>query len=373
MLGARRLRESQAPAGRRRRRPEPSRRRAAGRDREASSRVDPLSVEVGYALVALVDEKQGGTLLDARARHPPADRAPRPAWSCRRCTSPTTCSSGRATYAILVKGVEVARGELYTDRLLAINPGTASRPLDGVATREPAFGLPARLDRDRAARQRHRGRLHRRRSDDRALDAPVGDHPHVPARAADAAADQGADRPRRADVAEAGRGAGAEAVVARRRAARAAAAAARARAGARSHDDSRSDGRRRRRSPRIPTSIIEAVRAALGRAICRPYQNEQGRAAGHRRRAGARGALLASIVRTDQGAVLALDPQRAQSLASPDRPGARRGMAQPVLLCSPTLRPHLWRLFSRALPHIGVLSHNEVPAHMRIVPCATLD
>src|SRR5262249_24943299 len=45
--------------------------------------------------------------------------------------------------AILVKGIEVARGELYADRLLAINPGTAGIVLDGVQSREPAFGLPA--------------------------------------------------------------------------------------------------------------------------------------------------------------------------------------------------------------------------------------
>ena len=48
-------------------------------------------------------------------------------------------------------------------------------------------------------------------------------------------------------------------------------------------------------------------------------------------------------------------------------------MAQPVLLCSPALRPHLWRLFARVLPHLGVLSHNEVPAHVQVVPVATLD
>ena len=50
---------------------------------------------------------------------------------------------GPRTYAILVKGVEVARGELMPDRLLAINPGTASGQIDGTPTREPAFGLPA--------------------------------------------------------------------------------------------------------------------------------------------------------------------------------------------------------------------------------------
>ena len=50
-----------------------------------------------------------------------------------------------------------------------------------------------------------------------------------------------------------------------------------------------------------------------------------------------------------------------------------QALAQPVLLCSPTLRPHLWRLFARVLPHLGVLSHNEVPAQMRVVAVATLD
>ena len=76
--------------------------------------------------------------------------------------------------------------------------------------------------------------------------------PHVPAGSADAAADEGDGRPRRADVAEAGRGAGAEGAVARRDPARAAAAPARARAGARPDDDSRIDGghRRRHQGPR---------------------------------------------------------------------------------------------------------------------------
>ena len=50
---------------------------------------------------------------------------------------------GPRTYTILVKGVEVARGDLLTDRLLAINPGTVQRTIEGMPTREPAFGLPA--------------------------------------------------------------------------------------------------------------------------------------------------------------------------------------------------------------------------------------
>ena len=98
--------------------------------------------EVGYALVSLVDEKQGGTLCRAFDRSAVRSR-PRPDSSCRRFISRTTCSWGRGRSSILLKGVEVARGELYPDRLLAINPGTAASNLEGTATREPAFGLPA--------------------------------------------------------------------------------------------------------------------------------------------------------------------------------------------------------------------------------------
>ena len=71
--------------------------------------------------------------------------------------------------------------------------------------------------------------------------------------------------------------------------------------------------------------------------------------------------------------VLALDPQQAQSMASKIARAIEQAMAQPVLLCSPALRPHLWRLFARVLPHLGVLSHSEVPPHVPIVPLATLD
>jgi flagellar biosynthesis protein FlhA len=84
--------------------------------------------------------------------------------------------------------------------------------------------------------------------------------------------------------------------------------------------------------------------------------------------------LAGSLTRTDRGAVLAVDPGRAQALAGKlSEVLASEELAQPVLLCSPMLRPHLWRLFSRALPHFAVLSHNEVPPQLRVVSVATLD
>ena len=42
-----------------------------------------------------------------------------------------------------IRGVEVDRGEIIPDSYMAMNPGTATEELDGIQTREPAFGLPA--------------------------------------------------------------------------------------------------------------------------------------------------------------------------------------------------------------------------------------
>ena len=46
-------------------------------------------------------------------------------------------------YVIRLRGAEIARGTLLVDHLLAIDSGMVIRPIQGEATREPAFGLPA--------------------------------------------------------------------------------------------------------------------------------------------------------------------------------------------------------------------------------------
>src|SRR5690606_1310832 len=48
-----------------------------------------------------------------------------------------------AEYAVLLKGVQIARAELMPGHYLAMNPGNAERTIAGLATHEPAFGLPA--------------------------------------------------------------------------------------------------------------------------------------------------------------------------------------------------------------------------------------
>src|SRR5690606_38823005 len=44
-------------------------------------------------------------------------------------------------YVVLLKGVEIARFELYADSVLAIKAGHPNGVIEGVACKEPAFGL----------------------------------------------------------------------------------------------------------------------------------------------------------------------------------------------------------------------------------------
>jgi len=119
--------------------------------------------------------------------------------------------------------------------------------------------------------------------------------------------------------------------------------------------------------------ITEAVRTTMGRAICRPFQNERGELPAISLAPTLESQLVQAIVKTEHGAVLALDPAKAQRLATKVADALGSAVAQPVLLCSPTLRPHLWRLLARVLPHLGVVSHNEVPPHLQIASVAVLD
>ncbi len=50
---------------------------------------------------------------------------------------------GPRDYSILLKGIEVARGELLQDKLMAIDPGNTTGTIEGTPTKEPTFGLPA--------------------------------------------------------------------------------------------------------------------------------------------------------------------------------------------------------------------------------------
>jgi len=104
--------------------------------------VDTLGLEVGYRLIALVDKAQDGELLKRikglRKKFALDVGFLAPAVHIR-----DNLELRPNAYVILLKGVEIGRGEAYTGMYLAINPGHVSTALPGAVTRDPAFGLPA--------------------------------------------------------------------------------------------------------------------------------------------------------------------------------------------------------------------------------------
>jgi len=333
--------------------------------------VDPLSIEIGYALVALADDKQGGTLLN-RLRAIRKQIAAETGVIVPPVHVADNLQLGPRTYSILVKGVEVARGDLVPDRLMAINPGTATTPLEGSATREPAFGLPAwwipTSQREHASAAGYT-----------VVDATTALSTHVsetirgflPDLLSRQQTKELLDRlaqtspklveelvPKIASVGEIQR-------VLRQ--------LLRERVPVRDLVTILESIADAAGTSKDPDAITEAVRTALGRTICRQYQTERNELPAISFAPALEAKLMSSIVRTDQGPVLALEPAQAQQLASRIADALAGALAQPVLLCTPALRPHLWRLFARVLPHIGVLSHSEVPPQLRVATVAVLD
>jgi len=104
--------------------------------------VDALGLEVGYRLIPLVDTGQDGELLrriKAIRRKFAQDVGFLPPAVHIRDNLELTPNA----YRITLKGVPIAEAECRAGALLAIDPGRASGSLQGVATKDPAFGLPA--------------------------------------------------------------------------------------------------------------------------------------------------------------------------------------------------------------------------------------
>jgi flagellar biosynthesis protein FlhA len=110
---------------------------------DALLKLDDLSLEVGYGLVALVDEKQGGQLLQ-RVRALRRHLAVQLGFMVPPVHITDNLKLRAREYVISLRGVEVARWEMQPDCVLAISSESAPPPLPGIETKEPAFGVIAK-------------------------------------------------------------------------------------------------------------------------------------------------------------------------------------------------------------------------------------
>jgi len=104
--------------------------------------LDPLELEIGYGIIPVVDNKGQGNLLD-RIRALRKQFATEMGLIMPSLHIRDNLELKPSEYTFCIKGNEVARGELMTDHLLAIDPGDARGKIEGIKTKDPAFGLPA--------------------------------------------------------------------------------------------------------------------------------------------------------------------------------------------------------------------------------------
>ena len=104
--------------------------------------VDMLGLEVGYRLIPLVDRAQDGELLK-RIRGIRKKVAQDLGFLVPAVHIRDNLELRPNAYRILLKGVDAGTGEVFPGMFLAINPGRVLGNLQGTATKDPAFGLPA--------------------------------------------------------------------------------------------------------------------------------------------------------------------------------------------------------------------------------------
>ena len=331
------------------------------------SPLDVLELEVGYELVPLVDGKQGGELIE-RIRALRTQLGQELGIAIPPVHIRDNLQLKPGDYAVLLKGVEIARAETRVGYVLAINPGGADASFPGIPCKEPAFGLEAlwvpTADRERAQVsgytavdvatvvvthlteliRRHAYELLGRQEVQGLLDALAKTHPKAVEELVPQLLTVGG-------VQKVLQGLLRENVSVR---------------DLLTVIESLADHAAASKYPQV---LIEHVRQALSRSIVQRYVgvdrvlNVMTLAPALER------ALGDALHRGEDGTTLALDPALAQrllaKLAEVAEPFAMQGR-QPVLLCSSTIRGHLRRFLERFLPSLALLAPGEIPSSVRL-------
>jgi len=123
------------------------------------------------------------------------------------------------------------------------------------------------------------------------------------------------------------------------------------------------------RGTKNPEQLTELARQRLGLAICRSLADPSGSLYVLTLDPAIEQTMAGSLRGADDKAALALEPRFAEQLLARTAAQVERMLknnAMPVLLCAPELRRHVRRLTERVMPHLAVLSLNEVPGNVSL-------
>ncbi|HHW54365.1 MAG: flagellar biosynthesis protein FlhA [bacterium] len=337
------------------------------RDMTALLQVDPLEIELGYALVPLADPQQGGDLLE-RIVLLRKQLALELGFLVPTVRVRDNMQLAPNEYSISIRGLQAAGGELLPGYLLAMRPEEEGKEMDGIPTREPTFGLPAlwipeerRQEAERAnytvvdlpavlathlteVIKEHIHELLGRQEVKTLLDSLRESHPAVVDELVPTILGLGQVQRILANLL------------------------------------------RERVSIRDLVTILETladygpltkdtdilteyVRQALARQISQQYRPESGPLPVLTLDPRLEELLRNALQKTDYGNYLALAPQEAEKLfraVEDEFQGAVDRGYQPVLLCSPVIRFYLRRFLEKQFPRLPVLSYNELEADLEV-------
>ncbi|MBE0492069.1 MAG: flagellar biosynthesis protein FlhA [Sulfurospirillum sp.] len=105
-------------------------------------KLEILELDLGYQLIKLADPMQGGDLLE-RIKSMRRKIASDFGYLIPQVRIRDNLHLSPNQYQLLLKGIEIGSGEIYADKFLAMDSGLVSEPIQGIETKEPAFGLDA--------------------------------------------------------------------------------------------------------------------------------------------------------------------------------------------------------------------------------------
>ncbi|MFO7595178.1 MAG: flagellar biosynthesis protein FlhA [Desulfocurvibacter africanus] len=336
--------------------------------------LDVLELEVGYGLIPLVDEEQNGNLL-ARIRSIRRQFALDMGVIVPSLHLRDNLQLKPGQYTVVIKGNEVASAEILIDHLLAMDPGDVKHRIKGIETREPAFNLPALWIPERQKEEAmlagytvvdpstviathltevFRHNLHEflgRQEIQSLLD-------HLAKRAPKVVEELVPDILPLGSVQKVLQNLVKENVSIRDLLTIVEAMA-----------DFGS-------AVKDPDQLTEYVRGRLSRTIIKPYLGGDGTLSMITLHQSLERVFQENLRQTDHGAYLSMDPMQAQRIIkaiSKTHENAVAGDGQPVLLTSPSVRPHLAQLITRFIPNLPVISQAEIPSEIRLQTLAVVN
>lgn len=336
--------------------------------------LDMVELEVGYGLINVVESDQSGDLLERIA-------------SIRKqfaldlgiivpsvhIRDNLQLQSGE--YRVLIKGNRVGGGTLRPDALLAMDPGNVMEKIDGIPTKEPAFGLDALWISPNTKEQAeiagytvvdlptvmathlteiirtHAHELLGRQEASALIENFKRSHPKVVEELIPEPLGLG-------PVVRVLQNLLREQVSVR---------------DLRTIFETLADEATRTKEIEV---LTEAVRKALSRSITAKYTQEEGTMSVMTLAPQVEELVSNSLLQTEQGVQLVMDPGTAQKLITNIATKVEEHpeiASQPILLTSPTTRRHLHRLTSRFIPQLIVLSHSEVSPETNVRSVGTVE